>query len=464
MPHRLVTSVMMMGAMTAWTGRLDAQEAATPAPLGRVLMLTHSAGYRHGVVTRPSPEALSPAAQALTDAAADRFTIDATQDCGAITADNLARYDAVVFYTTGDLPIPDQGRRALIDYVKGGGGFVGIHSATDTLYDFAPYGEMIGGYFDGHPWHEKVTVNVEAPLHPATAHLGESFTITDEIYQFRNFSRDGLKVLLSLDNESVDVSKGKRADEDYAVAWAKPFGAGRVFYTSLGHREEVWRDPRFLKHLMGGLTWATGNVGVGAKPAESSEEARMLFNGEDLDSWQHPDGSPARWKLVDDGAMQADGGSLVTKDRFKDHRIHVEFWCPDTPDDVHGQGRGNSGVYVQGRYEVQVLDSYGVDPLKMGDCGSIYGIKVADVNVCPPPETWQAYDIFFTAARYDEQGHKTADARVTVYQNGVLIHDDVALPHTTGGHMLDEGPEPGPLYLQDHGNPVRFRNVWVVPQ
>jgi type 1 glutamine amidotransferase len=158
--------------------------------------------------------------------------------------------------TTGELPISDAGKEAFMAWLRGGKAFVGMHSATDTFYKWPEYGRMLGGYFDGHPWNQKVTVKVEDTEHPATRHLGRSFEISDEIYQFRDWSQEGKHVLLSIDNNSIDASKGKRADNDYAVAWVRDEGQGRVFYTSLGHGDEVWRDPRYQQHLVGGIAWA----------------------------------------------------------------------------------------------------------------------------------------------------------------------------------------------------------------
>ncbi len=125
-----------------------------------------------------------------------------------------------------------------------------------------------------------------------------------------------------------------------------------------------------------------------------------------------------------------------------------------------GQARGNSGMYLQGRYECQILDSFGLES-KNHDCGGIYSIAEPIVNMCFPPLAWQTYDVDFTAARYDPSGQKTKNARVTIKHNGVVIHDDLELPHGTPGKH-PEGPGPGILYLQGHGNPVVFRNIWAV--
>ena len=152
------------------------------------------------------------------------------------------------------------------------------------------------------------------------------------------------------------------------------------------------------------------------------------------------------------------GVPVLTRDAFGDASFHIEFQTPFMPT-AEGQMRGNSGVYLQGRYEVQVLDSFGLTG-EDNECGGIYQVSRPRVNMAFPPLQWQTYDIDFTAARFDAAGAKTANARVTVRHNGVLIHEDLELPGTTGGGD-PEGPEPGALLLQDHWNPVFFRNVWV---
>jgi len=220
----------------------------------KVLYLTHSAGFKHEVL---------PLSEQIFNQIGERsgaFEVTATQDCSVLSRDGLKPYDAVVFYTTGELPISDAQKAAFLEFIRSGKGFVGIHSATDTFYKWPEYGELIGGYFDQHPWHQEVTINVEEQRHPATHHLERTFKITDEIYQFKDFSRSRVHVLLSLDATSVDLNKPAvhRTDKDFALAWWRNYGKGRVFYTALGHRPEVWQDERFQQHLLGAVRWAMG--------------------------------------------------------------------------------------------------------------------------------------------------------------------------------------------------------------
>jgi len=164
-------------------------------------------------------------------------------------------------------------------------------------------------------------------------------------------------------------------------------------------------------------------------------------------------------KITEDGLLLA---GVLTKFPVGAFRLHAEFRTPFMPQ-ARGQARGNSGVYLQGRYEVQMLDSFGLEG-EQNECGGIYSVAKPDVNMCYPPLSWQTYDIGFTAARYDDQGKLISQPRVTVRHNGVVIHDDVELPgeRNTTAAPVQPGPQGGPVYLQDHGNPVRYRNVWVV--
>jgi hypothetical protein len=191
--------------------------------------------------------------------------------------------------------------------------------------------------------------------------------------------------------------------------------------------------------------------------------AVVLFDGKSLDGWakRGDPKAPAAWKLVD-GAMQVQGGDVITRQRFDgSFKLHVEFRVPYMPR-ASGQGRGNSGVYVQGRYEVQVLDSYGLKS-QNNDCGGIYSVAAPLVNACKAPTVWQSYDIEFQAPKC-EDGKKVAPAVMTVYHNGVKIHDAVKITtdNTTAG-MGGDPCTPGPILLQDHGNPVQYRNLWLLP-
>lgn len=192
---------------------------------------------------------------------------------------------------------------------------------------------------------------------------------------------------------------------------------------------------------------------LGAKPPA---DAVVLFDGSQQPLEKH-------WRpgaqITSDGLLMQ---GCTTLDTFRDFTLHLEFRLPYMPQ-ARDQGRGNSGVYYQGRYETQVLDSFGLEG-KNNECGGIYSVRAPDINMCLPPLTWQAYDVDFTAARWDADGKKTADARLTVRLNGVLIHQDAAVPGPTTAAPVAESPEPGPLYLQDHGSPVRYRNIWLVPR
>ncbi|WP_410583588.1 family 16 glycoside hydrolase [Amycolatopsis sp. lyj-108] len=210
-------------------------------------------------------------------------------------------------------------------------------------------------------------------------------------------------------------------------------------------------------------TGDAGNVNLDSLTVTESQRIQ-LFKGTDLNAWEKRAGGAATWP-VSGGAMESNGGDIRTKQQFGDFRLHVEWNEPNYPPEVTGQARGNSGVYLQERYELQVLESFGDTTLANNEAGSIYSKRAPDRNMATAPGTWQTYDVTFRAARFDGAGNKTDNARVTVVWNGVVVHNDVAIDGGTG----DNSPEnagPGAIRLQDHGDPgenPRFRNIWIEP-
>lgn len=218
-----------------------------------------------------------------------------------------------------------------------------------------------------------------------------------------------------------------------------------------------------LAAIVGGMTAQPVRIITPPTSHHPPSDAVILLGGDDLGGWTTRDGKPAGWTIADGVATVKPGtGDIVSKHQFSDAQIHVEFMSP-VPVVGEGQGRGNSGVYIQGRYEIQVLDSYENETYPNGQCGAIYGQHPPLVNASRPPGQWQTYDIVFRAARFDDAGKRTSPATLTVFHNGILIHDRAELKGVTGGSLLPESAAPGPLLLQDHGDLVKYRNVWIRP-
>jgi hypothetical protein len=246
-----LSSMVMAGAYWPWS-------VATLAKSGprRLLYLTMSAGYKHDIV---------PFSRDIVKQIGERsgaFQTDFADDVSPFTAENLRHYDGVMFYTSGELPFTGVQKQIFMEYMRAGHGFVGVHSATDTCYNWADYGQMIGGYFDGHPWHQLVTVDVTDPDNKLTKFLGKSFQINDEIYQIDDFEAPSTQALLHLDPMSVDRSKPDVHMRYYnwPLAWTRRWGKGRVFYTAFGHDKAVWEDPRFQELLLNGIKWSMGDL------------------------------------------------------------------------------------------------------------------------------------------------------------------------------------------------------------
>jgi type 1 glutamine amidotransferase len=221
-------------------------------PQERILYFTYSAGFRHDVIP------LSKAILTGIGRNSGVFEVTATEDTSAFSSENLERYAAVMFFTSGELPMSDAQKTALLDFVRSGRGFIGVHSAADTFYTWPDYLDLIGGYFDGHPWHQAVTIEVPDPSDPLVAFLGNSMQVEDEIYQISDFDYRGSHVLLRLDPSSVDLGKTGVHQRFYGwpLAWTRSYGNGRVFYTALGHEPLVWQDARYQRTLTNAILWS----------------------------------------------------------------------------------------------------------------------------------------------------------------------------------------------------------------
>jgi type 1 glutamine amidotransferase len=223
-------------------GPTGPQQPPPGAPV-RLLMLTTTAGFRH--------ESIATAREVMTSLAAiGGFTLTATEDLASIGPESLAGYDVVFFaLTSGELVLTADQKAALADFVTRGGGFMGAHSATDTLYGWPEYGQLLGAYFKEHPWTTTASVVVEDQSHPTTAGLGASFSIREEFYTFRENPRPTVSVLLRLDAPSVNTAG------DFPLAWTRLHGTGRVYYNALGHFSETWRDVRFQQQMAAAVRW-----------------------------------------------------------------------------------------------------------------------------------------------------------------------------------------------------------------
>lgn len=202
----------------------------------------------------------------------------------------------------------------------------------------------------------------------------------------------------------------------------------------------------------------------GKSAGEAPSDAIILFNGLSAAAWQHEKGDEVKWTVGDNALTVKPGtGAIQTKQKFGDCQLHIEW---RTPAEVKGtgQGRGNSGIFFMGRYELQILDSYDNVTYSNGQAGSIYKQHIPLVNACKPPGEWQFYDVIFTAPRFSDNGTVIEPARITVLQNGVLIQNNVTIWGSTqyiGLPTYQKHDTKEPIILQDHGNPVSFRNIWI---
>jgi type 1 glutamine amidotransferase len=299
------TRAVLLGAFAfSWLASIVPVQAEDPKPV-RMLFLTYSGGFKHGSVNRKDGK-LSPSEIAMTELGvkSNLFRVDASQDPKDLTKDKLDQYDLVMFYTTGPrakFPTSDED----MDYFfntwlkKKGHGFIGAHSAADTMADYKPYWDMIGGSFNGHPWGsgETVTVSVHEPDHPICKPWGTEFTIKDEIYQFKNWQPEKVRVLMSLDMSKTKLKKPYLVP----VAWCKDYGDGKAFHMSLGHNEAVWADERYQASLLGGIKWILGMEKGEAKPnpelsekLEAKAKADYEAAGGDASNKKEPKKAPPK--------------------------------------------------------------------------------------------------------------------------------------------------------------------------
>jgi hypothetical protein len=238
-----------------------------PVPGKTVLCFSKTTGFRHTTADYGKPIITTIGEQS------GEFRTICTEDERVFNPAFLSRIDCIVFNNTTGSFFNDDEKAALLSYVQSGGGIVGIHAATDCHYDWPEYGKLFGGWFDGHPWNEQVTIRIEVPEHPACLPVPSPWVIADEIYQHRDWSRKDVCVLMSLDPKGTDFTKPgmKRADKDYGIAWCKMQGKGRVFYAALGHREEVFDAPAYREHLLNAILWAMGVVDGPSEPHPLAE-------------------------------------------------------------------------------------------------------------------------------------------------------------------------------------------------
>lgn len=378
----------------------------------------------------------------------------------------LRRFDAVVLNnTTGELFEDAEMKAALLEFVRDGKGLVGIHAATDCFYQWPEFGALMGGYFDGHPWNEEVTIRADEPQHPLTKMFAaQPFKIADEIYQFKApYSRDALRVLLSLDTSQVDMTRSgiNRTDKDFAVSWIRNYGQGRVFYCSLGHRPEVLRNPLVLQHYLAGLQYAIGDLPADATPsAQLADDGWIkLCNGRDLTGWISRPGS---WAVVDGVLTRQGGGDIWSEQAFDDFILDVEFKFAE---------HANSGVFfrtgdiadcVQTGIEMQVIDSYGNPTPGKHDTGSVYDCLAPSTNAVKPAGEWN--HVVLTC--------KGSSIKIVLNDRPII---DMDLDNWTEPHKNPDGtdnkfntaykdmPRRGRIGFQDHGDAVWYRNIRIKP-
>ncbi|MFK3985127.1 ThuA domain-containing protein [Micromonospora sp. NPDC050397] len=382
-----------------------APETAAAAETYQVMVFSKTAGYRH-----ESVEAGVAAIERL--GRENGFQVDSTEDATAFTATNLAQYEAVVFLsTTGDVLDAEQ-QAAFEAYIRGGGGFAGVHAAADTEYDWPWYGALVGGYFDSHPATQPATVRFSDRANPSTSHFAPTWNHTDEWYNYRTNPRERVKVLATVD-ESTYSGGGMGAD--HPITWCQEYDGGRSWYTGMGHTTQSYADENYLKMLLGGIRLVADQADADCRP-ETGYTA--LFDGTQA--------SFDRWRQAGPGGFTLDNGTLTSfggmgllwypTRTYSDYSLKVDWMMPG--DDNGGvfigfpDPQGDPWKPVDAGHEIQI-DATDADPTRT--TGSVYSFKapntaLREANLNPPGE-WNTYDI------------RVHGQQVEVYLNGVKLTD-----------------------------------------
>ena len=422
--------------------------SATWGATFKVLVFSKTAGFRHASIAN----GLAAIRQLATQ---NDFEVIASENAADFNDTNLVQFAAVIFLsTTGDVLDATQ-QSAFERYIRAGGGYVGIHAASDTEYSWPWYGGLVGAWFSSHPAIQRAAVLIEDFEDPSTSFLPEAWMRTDEWYNFRTNPRANVHVVARLDESTY--SGGTMGD--HPIAWFHEYDGGRAWYTAGGHTAESYAEPLFLTHLLGGLRYAANALN---NPPPS---ALVLFNGRDASHWTAgTSGHSMPWQVTNGTLTVVPGTSSIrTFQPFEDYQLHLEFLVSPSAPGTAENSLANSGVFLQGQFEIQILDSYGRPIAGANETGAVWGQRDPSTNAARPAGTWEALDIDFQAARWSD-GAKVANARASVWWNGILVQDNVELPSPTVGGAPPETPPPGPIGLQDLVGAVQFRNIWLLPR
>lgn len=425
--------------------------------LPSTLLVTAHDGEEPGVVKRPQESTFSRVEIQLVEALRGVAKVTLAKDPRALAAESLEATRAIVLFTGGELALSEAERTRLLDWVARGGGLTLLNTAPSTWPSDPRFTELFGARLDSgkdSTYRGDLRFDVVQREHPAVAMLGERVIFGDRVPRGVDFAPT-IRPLLAFDAASLpEDSEPPLGPASY---W-KDHGRGRVFVTMLGRDDDLWRDESFLRHVAVGIEWTMKGPDL---PAPRPSDAIALLDGAGAKGFRRDSG---RAITVDPetGAHVIGGGDLVSIEEFGDCEVHVEFAVPRRDESLDPNARGNSGVYLQGRYEVQILDSFGSEPSRTS-CASIYGVRAADVDAAREPERWQSLDIRFRAPRFDASGAKTESARIDAWWNGRRVHEGVTIDHPTGAARESGERALGSLVLQDHGQAVKVRNVWVRP-